>query len=793
MDFIFEDMNANAENMLHLSGKQLIGKSMCEELPINRSTGFFEKYKKVVETGIPMEEVFYLPETHVPAAWYYHQVVRFNDGVAISHRDITERKMAEQEIIKAKVKAEENEHKYRMLFDSNKDNISILGLGTDGKPSNFIEFNHAACEMFGFTREELLLKKLEELEVPVPENVMIQRLETLQTKGNIDFETIIRDKAGNEIDVDVKVVVINYQNQPALMNITRDITVRKRVEQELIAAKELAENNNRINEARLRLLQFSENHTIDEILEETLNAAEIVSHSKIGFFHFVEKDQNNLSLQNWSTGTKKYYCNAQGKGLHYPIEKAGVWVDCVNTRKPVIHNNYEALKHKKGLPDGHAPLIRQLVVPIIYDDEVKAIFGIGNKETDYNQIDVENISLLAYLAWEIVEKKRISEALVLAKEKAEESDRLKSAFLANMSHEIRTPMNGILGFADLLKEPGLTGDEQQEYLEIIEKSGKRMLNIINDIVDISKIEAGLMKPDINESNINEQIEYIYTFFKPEAEAKGIKFSFRNTLPQKEAIIKTDREKLYAVLINLVKNAIKYTKEGSIEFGYKRVETQCIEHLQFYVKDTGIGIPKNRQEAIFERFIQADIEDKMAYQGAGLGLAITKAYVEMLGGKIHVESEEGMGSTFYFTLPYNAEPAKETTDQQSELSGSNYDFGKLKILVAEDDEVSVKLIDTYIKMVVKDILKAGSGMEAVEVCRNNPDIDLILMDIRMPDMGGHEATRQIRQFNQEVIIIAQTAHGLTGDREKALKAGCNDYISKPFNKSDLLNLLNKYLK
>ena len=400
---------------------------------------------------------------------------------------------------------------------------------------------------------------------------------------------------------------------------------------------------------------------------------------------------------------------------------------------------------------------------------------------------------MAYLAWEIVEKKRISEALVLAKEKAEESDRLKSAFLANMSHEIRTPMNGILGFADLLKEPGLTGDEQQEYLEIIEKSGKRMLNIINDIVDISKIEAGLMKPDINESNINEQIEYIYTFFKPEAEAKGIKFSFRNTLPQKEAIIKTDREKLYAVLINLVKNAIKYTKEGSIEFGYKRVETQCIEHLQFYVKDTGIGIPKNRQEAIFERFIQADIEDKMAYQGAGLGLAITKAYVEMLGGKIHVESEEGMGSTFYFTLPYNAEPAKETSDQQSELSGSNYDFGKLKILVAEDDEVSVQLIDTYIKMVVKDILKAGSGMEAVEICRNNPDIDLILMDIRMPDMGGHEATRQIRQFNQEVIIIAQTAHGLTGDREKALEAGCNDYISKPFNKSDLLNLLNKYLK
>jgi len=389
--------------------------------------------------------------------------------------------------------------------------------------------------------------------------------------------------------------------------------------------------------------------------------------------------------------------------------------------------------------------------------------------------------------------------LLISKEKAEESDRLKSAFLANMSHEIRTPMNGILGFANLLKEPELTGDEQQEYLEIIEKSGKRMLNIINDIVDISKIEAGLIKPDINESNINEQTEYIYAFFKPEAEAKEIKLTFKNTLPQKEAIIKTDREKLYAILINLVKNAIKYTKAGSIEFGYKMVETQSIASpqsiasLQFYVKDTGIGIPKNRQEAIFERFIQADIADKMAYQGAGLGLTISKAYVEMLGGKIWVESEEGVGSTFYFTLPYHTEPAKEITDQQPEFPGSNYDFGKLKILVAEDDEVSEQLIDSYIKMVVKDILKAGTGIEAVEVCRNNPDINLILMDIRMPDMDGYEATRQIRQFNKDVVIIAQTAHGLMGDREKAIEAGCNDYLSKPVNRDKLLSLIQKYLK
>jgi CheY-like chemotaxis protein len=210
-----------------------------------------------------------------------------------------------------------------------------------------------------------------------------------------------------------------------------------------------------------------------------------------------------------------------------------------------------------------------------------------------------------------------------------------------------------------------------------------------------------------------------------------------------------------------------------------------------VKDTGIGIPKDRQEAIFERFIQADIADKMAYQGAGLGLSITKAYVEMLGGEIWVESEEGIGSTFYFTLPYYTKPVIETNERQPASSVKIENVRKLKILIVEDDEVSEMLIETYIKMFGKEILKAGTGVEAVEVCKNNPDIDLVLMDIRMPKMGGHEATRQIREFNKEVVIIAQTAFGLSGDREKAIAAGCNDYLSKPIRKNLLSEMINRY--
>lgn len=389
---------------------------------------------------------------------------------------------------------------------------------------------------------------------------------------------------------------------------------------------------------------------------------------------------------------------------------------------------------------------------------------------------------------EITVEERTKE-LLKAKEQAEESDRLKSAFLANMSHEIRTPMNGILGFAELLKEPGLSGEEQQNYIEVIKKSGVRMLNIINDIVDISKIEAGLMKLNMQESNVNEQIQYLYTFFKPEVDAKGMRLSINTPLPTEEAVLKTDREKVFAILTNLVKNAIKYSNKGTIEFGYNKRD----KYLEFYVKDTGIGIPNDKQHVIFERFMQADIPTEWTQQGAGLGLSITKAYLEMLGGKIRVESQEGVGSTFYFTLPYNAVVTKETVVQQFVPSDKIDQVRKLKILIAEDDKVSEMLIDLTVKLFGKEIIKAKTGLEAIEVCKKNPDIDLVMMDIRMPDMGGYEATRQIREFNKEVVIIAQTAYGLSSDCEKAIEAGCNDYIAKPINKTELLLLIQKYFE
>lgn len=434
-------------------------------------------------------------------------------------------------------------------------------------------------------------------------------------------------------------------------------------------------------------------------------------------------------------------------------------------------------------------------IEAFYQKDFNSISSLANSITDVVALFIAG-AIISFITRSIgnsidvyiAKIKQSEQDLAIAKDHAEESDRLKSAFLANMSHEIRTPMNGILGFAGLLKDPGLTGKEQQDYIRIIEKSGERMLNIINNIVDISKIEAGLMSVNSTDTDINGKIEFIYSFFKPQVEEKKMQLTFKNTLPDREAIIKTDNEKVYSILTNLVKNAIKYSIEGSIELGYQKKD----EALEFYVKDTGIGIPKDRQDVIFERFIQADITDKKAYQGAGLGLSISKAYVEMLGGKIWVESEVGVGSTFYFTLPYNAE-LNEKMDVGKTISTEDNDIKKLKILIVEDDEASEMLLSLTIKKFSKEILIANNGLHAVENCRQNPDLDLILMDIQLPELNGLEATRQIRQFNKNVVIIAQTAYGLSGDREKAIEAGCNDYIAKPITKGVLLALLHKYFK
>jgi PAS domain S-box-containing protein len=393
---------------------------------------------------------------------------------------------------------------------------------------------------------------------------------------------------------------------------------------------------------------------------------------------------------------------------------------------------------------------------------------------------------------------QIQNDLTKAKERAEESDKLKSSFLNNISHEIRTPFNGILGFLSLLQEEDMTASERDEYIGIINKSAYRLMNTINDIVEISQIQAGQAKLSVTETNIRKLISGVYNHFKPDAEIKGLTFNFNNELPVNIETVFIDNTKLNTILTILIGNAIKFTRGGAIQLGIQlvnqAVDTQSHASLQFSVKDTGIGISENKREAIFELFRQEDGSNTRQYEGSGLGLSIAKAYVEMLGGNIWVESEEGKGSVFYFTLPLNITPNEKEVIKNSDLAkGTENQIRDLKVLIAEDDEESAMLLERTVKVFSKEVIKVRSSVDAIETCRNNPDIDLVLMDIKMPGIDGHEATRQIRQFNSKVIIIAQTAYALLGDREKAIESGCNDYISKPINRDQFMDLMRKYFK
>lgn len=387
-------------------------------------------------------------------------------------------------------------------------------------------------------------------------------------------------------------------------------------------------------------------------------------------------------------------------------------------------------------------------------------------------------------------KRKIAEdELIAAKEKAEENDRLKTAFLTNISHEIRTPMNGILGFISLLKDNELSGPEKREYIQLIEKSGERMLNTIHDIIDMSRIESGEVNFNFSKINLTEQLKHFYNLFYNEAVEKGIKLSCQNIMEDKELIINSDKAKLNFIITSLLKNAFKYTNEGRIDFGCSIEIKNNQNFLKLFVKDTGIGIPEDKHEQIFERFVQADSRTNRSYDGSGLGLSIAKAYTEMLEGHIYVDSEEGKGAVFYVTIPLET---KTKNINQLDVIYSTFDEDikskDLKILVVDDEALVRKYFGVILKDVKKDILYAKTGKEAVEVYTSNPDIDLILMDVRMPEMNGFEAAKIIRELNKDVQIIIQSAFVELGENHEAIKAGANEFISKPVNKNKLMSVL-----
>jgi PAS domain S-box-containing protein len=658
------------------------------------------------------------------------QAVRNSDGLTMYYNGVVEN------ITERK----KNEDEIAMLSQSMKSVKECVSI-TDTE-DKILFVNQAFLETYGYELTELIGKSINLVRSLKNDHNRISEIIPSTIRGEWQGELINKRKDGSEFPISLSTTIIKDKEGKilGLIGVASDITERKQAEKKLQQSEE-------------KFRSYIESAPNGVFVTDEKGRYIEVNKSACTMMGYTEEEFLKISIQDI-----------------LPDES---FEDGMNHFKKLLH---------EGAAKGDY------------------LFKCKGGEKKWFSIDAVKLSETRFLGFttDITERKQLENDLIAAKEKAEENDRLKTAFLANMSHEIRTPMNGIMGFTNLLKEPKLTGEEQHEYIGIIEKSGARLLNIINDIISISKVESGNAEISISETNINEQVEFIYNFFKLEAELKGLHLTYKNSLPDINAIINTDREKVYAILTNLVNNAIKFTPEGSIEFGYEKKGN----FLEFYVKDTGVGVAPFQKDLIFERFRQGSELLSRNYEGAGLGLSISKAFVEMLGGKIWVETSSGnnlpnwdsekRGAKFFFTIPFNPVHKEKYTDSLDLV----YDVienkvGTLKILIAEDDEVSMELISIVTKDIAKEVVKVGNGYDAVEACRINSDIDLVLMDIKMPVMDGLEATRQIRLFNKDIIIVAQTAFVYPEDKKKAIESGCNDYIPKPIMKEGLMAILQTY--
>lgn len=708
--------------------------------------------------------------------------IMYYDGTV---EDISERKKVEQALV-------ESEERFRSLYEN-----ATVGLYRTTPDGRILLANPTILKLLGYADLDELMQRNLEMTGFDPDYPRSMFKEIMEKEGLVvGLESLWKRKDGTNLSIRESARAIRDGEGQILYydGTIEDITPRKTAEAALARSNEEIIRNSERLESLVKITHYRAS-SLQDLLDFALNEAIALTQSKIGYiFNYSEKDEL-FTLNTWSKEIMNQ-CRVVNPEKVYALSDTGCWGEAVRQRRPFMTNDYSLTgTFMKGTPEGHEPLRKFLTVPIFVGEEIVAVIGVANKHEDYNQTDINQLTLLMDSIWKIVERERYQQELIRAKERAEQSDRLKSTFLANMSHEIRTPMNAIVGFSGMLSEPDLQPDERNRFVEIIQSRSEDLMHLINDILDISRIESGnasVILEKVMPGKVIRELEVVFSerlrkVRKPELFLRAV-----GPPAGAPAVIETDPYILRQVFSNLIDNAIKYTEQGEIRFGFHAPQHN---RITFFVSDTGIGIAPENQALIFETFRQADIKDSHKYGGAGLGLAICKGSLALLGGDIKIESAPGTGSTFLFSLPFlgreGSVPSPELQKQEAGGAGVPRWEGK-EILLIEDEESNMEFLKTILRRTGAKLIPAYNGSQVRELCKDLSQFHLVLMDVRLPDATGWDLTREIKAIRPELPVIAQTAYAMITDRQNSEASGCDNYISKPIKKEALLTIMAEYL-
>jgi len=738
------------------------------------------------------------------------------------------------------------EYKYNKLFSSIKNSVFIHEVSLNGDIGKFIEVNDDACKMLGYSRKELLNMSPFDIDSKISKVNTGELSKKLAEGRSVIFEQLHVAKDGRQIPVEINANPIIIDGKPAVISIVRDLRDRKQFEDKLMEieyfSKTLIENlpdiiirfdkdyrHSYVSPNIEKYFKFDHKNFIDKTHRELkfddnicsfwensisnifYNAIQTVKYftfnTKMGEvifeIRFIPEFDNSkrviFVLCILRDVTEQIRVEKEILAKNFAIESASTGIGIADINGYVTYINramVDLLKYKKKEEIIGRHITELVQDPTVVNKIIKDVLEFGAKTLErkmkvkdgslidlnisVNQIKNKNNELIGFIAsfLDISSSKKVEQELIKAKEKAEESEKLKSAFLANMSHEIRTPMNGIIGFSDLLKEEGITTEERKYFVDIIIKSGHQLLGIVDDILDISKIESGQMNVKKEKVFINNLLYEIFINFQDKAKDKNIGLIVNKGLNDNEAIVFSDETRLKQILNNLISNSIKFTDKGYIKFGYKVKEN----NLEFFVKDTGIGIKKENYDQIFKPFHLSDQNTVRQITGTGLGLSICKGIIKLLDGEIWFNSSYKKGTAFYFTLPY---VFAKIINEKNDI--------KKTILIAEDEGVNYLFLEKFLTRKGFKIIHAQNGKDAINLVNIfNTEIKLILMDIKMPIMNGYEATKIIKDGYPGIPVIAITAYAMEEDKEKAAKFGFNDYLSKPVNIQNLLNTIYEHI-